>query len=91
MSKTRNLITAGALMVLTGLSQLSFGQIRYEAALDASAKKLWSQQGSKIKCSLTGDIPEYGYVEFQSLSGDGSSPQAWDLRKLDHALYRNAS
>lgn len=69
MSKTRNLITAGALMVLTGLSQLSFGQIRYEAALDASAKKLWSQQGSKIKCSLTGDIPEYGYVEFQSLSG----------------------
>lgn len=69
MSRMRLLILADFVAVLLSYSFVTQAQIRYEATLDASAKKLWSQESSKIRCSLIGDIPEYGFVEFQSLSG----------------------
>ena len=48
----------------------ALSQIRYEARIDESAKKLWSDESSRILCSLKAEIPDYGYVEFQSLSGN---------------------
>lgn len=46
--------------------------IRYEAKLDATAKKLWSVDDSKIRCELIYDVPEYGSVFFTTRSGRNS-------------------
>ncbi|MGN0901918.1 MAG: hypothetical protein ACI4M9_01410, partial [Succinivibrio sp.] len=57
---------------LTGailFSLQSSDQIRYQAPLDSSAKKLWSNESSRIKCSLIFDIPSYGFANFMTYSG----------------------
>ncbi|MGN0915935.1 MAG: OmpA family protein [Succinivibrio sp.] len=57
---------------LTGailFSLQSSAQIRYQAPLDSSAKKLWSNESSRIKCSLIFDIPSYGFANFMTYSG----------------------
>ncbi|MCI6797509.1 MAG: OmpA family protein [Succinatimonas sp.] len=43
--------------------------VRFEATLGAEARKLWSDEGSKIRCRLNYDIPGYGYVSFTALAG----------------------
>lgn len=51
------------------ISTDAFCQIRYEAPIDPSAKKLWSNDSSRVKCSLIFDIPSYGFASFVTYSG----------------------
>ncbi|MGN1281001.1 MAG: OmpA family protein [Succinivibrio sp.] len=51
------------------LSFNSFAQIRYQASIDPSSKKLWSSNGDRLSCSLVFDIPEYGFANFMTYSG----------------------
>ena len=43
--------------------------VRFEASISVEAKKLWSDESSKIRCNLNYDIPDYGYVSFTALAG----------------------
>ncbi len=69
-AKAGRLIKVAMLGLVLGSSSNALCQIRYEAKIDSSAKKLWSDDASRIRCTLKAEIPDYGYVEFQSLSGD---------------------
>ena len=69
-AKAALLVKVAMLGLVICVSSEALSQIRYEAKIDASAKKLWSDAASKIRCSLKAEIPDYGYVEFQSLSGN---------------------
>ena len=51
--KTLKILALGLLFV----SSTVFSQIRYQASMDPGAKKLWSNQGNKLSCSLIFDIP----------------------------------
>lgn len=63
--KTLKILALGLLFV----SSTVFSQIRYQASMDPGAKKLWSNQGNKLSCSLIFDIPAYGYANFMTYSG----------------------
>lgn len=47
-------------MAVAVVSMSAFAQIRYQASIDPSSKKLWSNNGDRLSCSLIFDIPEYG-------------------------------
>ncbi len=47
-----------------------YGQIRYSAPMDPqAAKKLWSNETSRITCRLIFDIPSYGFANFMTYGG----------------------
>ncbi len=69
-AKAGRLIKVAMLGLVLSISTDALSQIRFEAKIDASAKNLWSDEESRIRCLLKAEIPDYGYVEFQSLSGD---------------------
>lgn len=54
---------------LAFVSASVFSQIRYQASMDPGARKLWSNQGNQLSCSLIFDIPSYGYANFMTYSG----------------------
>ncbi len=58
-----------SLMLAALFSCSATAQIRFEAPLNASAHRLWSQQSSEISCVLSYAFPEYGRADFVMLSG----------------------
>ena len=47
-----------------------YGQIRYSAPMEPeAAKKLWSNETSRIACRLIFDIPSYGFANFMTYGG----------------------
>lgn len=56
-------------MAVAVVSMSAFAQIRYQASIDPSSKKLWSNNGDRLSCSLIFDIPEYGFANFMTYSG----------------------
>lgn len=61
-----------ALLGTVIIADPSQAAIRYEAKIDATAKQLWSDTDSKIRCELIYDVPEFGSVIFTTRSGHNS-------------------
>lgn len=52
------------------VSSYTFAQIRYSAPMDPTmAKKLWTNENSRINCKLMFDIPSYGLANFMTYAG----------------------
>ena len=45
-------------LAVAAFSMSSYAQIRYQASIDPSSKKLWSNNSDRLSCSLIFDIPE---------------------------------
>ena len=52
--------------VFTGIAN---AQIRYQANISPEAKKLWTTDSNRLKCSLLFSVPDYGIVNFMTYSG----------------------
>ena len=67
--RMRFAMKTAVLAAALAVSAAPWAQIRYEPKIDATAKKLWSVQDSKIQCDLVNDIPGYGTAVFRTYSG----------------------
>ncbi len=57
-------------LAVTVVISNSYAQIKYSAPMDpAAAKKLWSNENSRIACRLIFDIPYYGFANFMTYGG----------------------
>lgn len=62
-------LVLSALLLGSTAFGVAFGQIRYGASVDPNSKNLWSNNTTKMSCSLIYDIPQYGFANFMTYSG----------------------
>ncbi len=66
----KKILLVGTLILSTSLCSTALSQIRYYAPMNPeAAKKLWSNENSRISCKLIFDIPSYGFANFMTYGG----------------------